>query len=128
MLDVGMMEYLRRDAVVNVYSVNLTTSASQIAGSDPMRFAAVFRPDLTLTAIYSFADSVSNPLPIVAPNNTQAQTFTSATLGDYITRAIFGALTSGTTNVVVATMAYNPRMWRIYEQLVRQYLSNSGAL
>lgn len=101
---------------------------SQIAPADPLRFACVLSSDNAVNSFWGFGESGSTHTPINLTTTTGVLVFTYDMIGQAITLPIQGQNSSTSQNLTVTTYSYLPHRKRIFDDFVRQFLSQLGAL
>lgn len=128
MLEQGVMTWIRRECNVQLFAVPLGSSNTQVVAGDPDRFAAILRADIVSGIVWGFAVPGATDGPILIPANTPSVFVSEDVLGQAVQMPIVARGLSGAPAGVCMTMSYVGSTRRIYDKLIRQYLSQYGAL
>lgn len=128
MLDLGMMNWLRRDARIEYHTITAAITYQQVVGYDPLRFCAILPANDTNDSAFALTDGSNLNRTVYIASKLQTVFLKEEDLGQAVCLPIWGLQVAAGLPIYVMTMSYSPQMRQLYDKLVRKQLSDAGAL
>lgn len=128
MFDTILWSWLVQETAIVRYELITSTNWQLAVPADPNRFGIIATAIGNSYVQLYFGDTPSTYPTFTIPQNGSNPVMTLRDYGDYIRRAIWAKVPTAAPTVEIISLSFNPTRRRIYDEFIRRFLSEYGAL